>query len=39
MIMLGASTSLGSQRCNTSKGETFLNAATELMVEIRARKK
>jgi hypothetical protein len=37
MIMLGASTSLGSQRCNTSNGEAFLNTATELMVEIRAR--
>eukprot|EP00866_Antonospora_locustae_P000476 jgi/Antlo1/476/297 len=31
MNMLGASTSLGSQRCSTSNGEALLNTATELM--------
>src|SRR5476649_92074 len=31
MNMLGANTSLGSQRCNASNGEALLNTATELM--------
>jgi hypothetical protein len=33
MNMLGASTSLGSQRCSASNGEALLNTATELMVK------